>query len=297
SGSTTTGVAHADDSGGHIIKLRYTPLQHDVLAAEEPASPHHPIMASATDVGGMPVACCGLHSQVPLVAAAIKAADPTLRICYVMTDQAALPLALSKVMDASVSAGLIDATVTCGQAFGGGVESVNLYSALLAARHVCSADIAIVGIGPGVVGTATPFGHGGVAQGEAINAVAVLKGRPVAVLRLSFADKRERHRGVSHHTLTALSAVALARAVVPVPALPEDESARVEDALVRAGVWDRHVRYDARGSAEVPMHGVEVRSMGRGIEDDPTFFLAAFAAGAACADFVIGKGVDATTFA
>jgi len=291
-GSTTTGVAHTDDSGGHIIKLRYTPLQHDVLVAEEPASPHHAIMASAVDVGGMPVACCGLHSQVPLVAAAIKSADPELRICYVMTDQAALPMALSKVLEASVSAGLIDTTVTCGQAFGGAIESVNLHSGLLVAKHVCEADIAIVGIGPGVVGTATPFGHGGVAQGEAINAVATLKGRPVAVLRLSFADERKRHRGVSHHTLTALSAIALASAVVPIPVLGGDESPLVEEALASAGVWNRHVRYDASASTVAPMRGVEVRSMGRGIEDDPAFFSAAFAAGAACADLLIGKGVD-----
>ncbi len=187
------------------MKVRYTPLQVDVLSVEEQGSPHHAVMKEARTLSGMPVACCGLHSHVPLVAAAVKEADPNLKVAYCMTDFASLPLALSDMVRAARGAGLIDETISCGQAFGGGLEAVNLHSGLLAARHVVRADVAIVAIGPGVVGTATPFGHGGIAQGEAINAVASLGGMPVAVLRISFADERPRHQGVSHHTLTALS--------------------------------------------------------------------------------------------
>ena len=61
----------------------------------------------------------------------------------------------------------------------------------------------------------TPFDGG-----EAVNAAATLGGRPVAALRVSQADPRERHRGVSHHSLTAYGRVALAPADVVVPALP-----------------------------------------------------------------------------
>ncbi len=284
-------VALDQPSGGHIMKLRYTPLQVDVRSVEEQGSDSHDVMSRAVDVAGMPVACCGLHSQVPLVAAAIKHRNPSLKIAYVMTDSAALPLALSHVVRASVGAGLIDATISCGQAFGGMYEAVNLHSGLLAARHVAGADIAIVGIGPGVVGTATPFGHGGIAQGEAVNATSAVKGRPVAVLRVSFADARPRHRGVSHHTLTALSAVALAPAVVAVPSLAsaeyDEERAVVEGALEQASVWARHSRYDA--PAIVPdLRGVPVSSMGRGPADDPLFFAAAYAAGYACVSLLDG---------
>ncbi len=134
-----------------------------------------------------------------------------------MTDQAAFGLGLSDLMARSVEAGLVDATVSCGQSFGGRYEAVNLHSGLLAAKWVVGADVAVVAIGPGVVGTATPFGHGGVAQGEAINAASALGGTPVTCLRVSFADARERHRGVSHHTLTALSHIALAPSLVAVP--------------------------------------------------------------------------------
>lgn len=276
-----TGVALEAPAGGHVMKLRYTPLQTDVLAVESQESPHHEVMRNAVDVAGMPVVCCGLHSQVPLVAAAIKQADPALSVAYCMTDEAALLIALSDLVRASKSAGLIDRTITCGQAVGGDIEAVNLHSGLLAARHVVRADVAVVAIGPGVVGTATPFGHGGIAVGEAINAASVIGGVPVACLRVSFADERARHRGVSHHTIAALSTIALAPARVAIPALPEEFSDAIEAALEAGGVWRTHVRADSDAGRTPPpsLRGVEVRSMGRGLVEDPAFFAASFAAG------------------
>jgi hypothetical protein len=279
-----------DSSGGHIMKLRYSPLQCDVLAVESPESPHHSIMASASSLSGMPVVCCGLHSHVPLVAAAAKQADPSLKIAYCMTDSASLALALSDNVRACVHAGLLDATVSCGQAFGGQLEAVNVHSGLLAARHVVRADVAIVAIGPGVVGTTTPFGHGGVAQGEALNAAASLGGVPVAVLRMSFADTRERHRVVSHHSLTALSRIALAEAIVPVPLLPDDLAEQIEEVLDESGIASRHRCVSAAG-APPDMRGLRVSTMGRGPAEDPAFFSAAYAAGEAAARLAAGEAL------
>jgi hypothetical protein len=278
-GTAPDGVQLEAPSGGHIMKLRYTPLQRDVVCAEAQEGPRHADLERATDVGGMPVVCCGLHSQVPLVAAAIKAEAPDARVAYVMTDGAALPLALSELVPACVSSGLIDTTVTCGQAFGGAIESVTLHSGLIAARIVGEADVVVVAIGPGIVGTGTVFGHGGVAQGEAVNAVGAVGGRPVAVLRLSFADDRSRHRGVSHHTLSALGRVAFARASVAVPTLPPEQAGVLEGALADARVWDRHGRADVEARPLPDMRGVRVRTMGRSASDDPAFFAAAAAAG------------------
>lgn len=282
------GVVLDDPSGGHIMKLRYTPLQRDVLSVESQESPQHDVMKAAVSLSGMPVVCCGLHSQLPLVAAAIKQANPTLRVAYCMTDGAALALPFSDVVRASVQAGLLDITVSCGQAFGGDYEAVNLHSGLLAAQHVGGTDVAIVAIGPGVVGTATPLGHGGIAQGEALNAAFSLGGTPVAVLRVSFADERPRHRAVSHHTLAALTRISLGESIVAVPALPEELAVQVDDALEQAGVWVRHRRVDSSaGYRSVPdLRGIQVKTMGRTIEDDPAFFAAAFAAGEVAAGFV-----------
>ena len=284
---TIDGVSFDSSSGGHIMKLRYSPLQRDVIAVESPESPHHAAMAEATTLAGMPVVCCGLHSQVPLVAAAAKQLGPTLRIAYCMTDSASLALPLSDVVAASVMAGLLDATISCGQSFGGQLEAVNLHSGLLAARHAVDADLAIVAIGPGVVGTATPFGHGGVAQGEAINAAAVLGGIPVAVLRLSFADTRDRHRVVSHHSLASLSQVALAQAIVAVPRLDGELAEQVDAALESAGVWARHRRALAQVGGSPDMRGVDVTTMGRAEADDPAFFAAAYAAGEVAAGIAL----------
>jgi hypothetical protein len=280
------GLALDDPSGGHIMKLRYTPLQRDVLCAEAPESPHHDVLAEALDVGGMPVVCCGLLSQVPLVAAAVREARPWARVAYCMTDQAALPLALSDLVASCREAGLLDTTVTCGQAFGGEIEAVTLHSGLLAARHVARADVAIVGIGPGIVGSASPFGHGGVAQGEAINAAASVGARPVAVMRVSSTDERERHRGVSHHTLTALGRVALAPAAVAVPHLEGAFAALVERQAEEAGLWARHTRADVAEEPLPGLRGVEVRSMGRSPADDPEFFAAAAAGGRVAAEML-----------
>ncbi|MHB1136488.1 MAG: DUF3866 family protein [Coriobacteriia bacterium] len=277
------GVMLDDPAPGHIMKLRYTPLQRDVTTVEEPASPHHDVMVAARSLDGLPVVCCGLHSQVPIVAAAVRERAPHSRIAYVMTDESALPMALSRLVPRMLDAGLIDETITCGQAFGGGLEAVNLYSGLLAARHVVRADVAIVAIGPGIPGTSTPFGHSGVAQGQTINAASSLGGDPVAVLRLSFADERPRHVPVSHQTLTALGSVALASAVVPVPGLAPEAAMRVDGALDAAGIWARHTRIDVPGRTLPDTRGIDVRTMGRDFSADPAFFLAAAAAGTTAA--------------
>lgn len=282
------GVSFEDGVPGHIMKLRYTPLQRDVTAVEEPASGYHDVMAEARSIDGMPVVCCGLHSQLAVVAAAIKDRAPALRVTYVMTDEAALPLAVSRLVPRLTDAGLIDTTITCGQAFGGQTEAVNLYSALLAVRHVLHADVAIVAIGPGMPGTATPFGHSGIAQGQALNAAASLGGTPIAVLRVSFADERPRHVPVSHQTLTALREVALAPALVPVPALGEPYDAPITEALEQAGIWARHERREIAVGTPPDMRGVEARSMGRTIHEDPAFFFAAAAAGVLAAEVAVG---------
>ncbi|MGQ9523572.1 MAG: DUF3866 family protein [Armatimonadota bacterium] len=269
---------------GHIMKLRYTPLQHAVLACEEPDSPVHELLAETQSLKGMPVVAAQLHSQVAPAAVGIAdAADrvgvPRPRVAYVMTDSAALPLALSDSVRTMKEHGLLCGTVSCGQAFGGDLEAVNLYSGLAAARWALECDIAIVCQGPGNVGTGTVLGFSAIDQGIAVNAAAALDGRPVAVLRVSFADKRQRHRGVSHHTVTALCRVALAQADIAVP-LGLPRAVGVPEALALIGRKHRLCEVDPSGAldalrkAPVPMH-----SMGRGLDDDPWFFLSAVCAG------------------
>jgi len=265
---------------GHVVKARYTPLQVTVLAADEQGSPHHELLRDADDVGGMPVVIADLHSAVPAILAGLRSARPDARVVYVMSDGGALPLAFSRTVPSLRAAGWLAGTVTVGQAYGGDVEAVTVHSGLLAARHVLGADVAVVTQGPGNLGTGTRWGFSGVASGEAVNAAAVLGGRPVAALRVSEVDPRERHRGVSHHTLTALGRVAMAPADVVVPVLPGPFGQDVRDACRPLGARHRLVEVDtaglldALGAAPVPLS-----SMGRGLDDDPAYFLAAAAAG------------------
>ncbi len=111
-----------------------------------------------------------------------------MRVAYVMTDGGALPAWFSRTCAILREAGWLAGTITVGQAFGGDLEAVTLHSGLLAARHVLGADVAVVTQGPGNLGTGTRWGFSGVAAGEAVNAVAVLAGLPVAALRVSEAE-------------------------------------------------------------------------------------------------------------
>ncbi|HVG65021.1 MAG TPA: DUF3866 family protein [Actinomycetota bacterium] len=119
---------------GHVIKARYTPSQVRVLAVEEEDSPHRAAVAACTDLGGLPVVCAELHSMVPVVAAAARAVAGDLRVAYVMTDGGALPLAFSRLAAELRRGGLVAGAITAGQAFGGDLEAISLYSALAAAR-------------------------------------------------------------------------------------------------------------------------------------------------------------------
>ncbi|MEV4726409.1 DUF3866 family protein [Micromonospora humida] len=264
---------------GHLVKARYTPLQPIMLGVDEEASPHHALLAAVDDLDGLPVVTADLHSALPAILAGIHADSPGARVAYLLTDGGALPAWFSRTLD-----GLRDAlvgTVSVGQAFGGDLEAATLHTGLLAARHVLRADVAVVAQGPGNLGTGTRWGFSGVAVGEAVNAVAVLGGRPVGSLRISDADARPRHQGVSHHSLTAYGRVALAPAELVVPdGLPPELAARVDAAL--APLAGRHtlVRVDTDGlDAALRALPVRLSTMGRGLDADHAYFLAAAAAG------------------
>jgi hypothetical protein len=265
---------------GRVMKARYTPVQAAVPTVEEK---HRDTLERARGLDGMPVVCAPLHSMIAPVAAGAKASGEAT-VAYVMSDGAALPGALSNLVPRLREAGLLDGVVTCGQAFGGGdLEAVTLWSGLLAARHVLGAEVAVVADGPGNLGTDTTWGVSGLASGEALNAVEALGGRPVAALRISFADPRERHRVVSHHSLTILERIATARTNVAVPVLEHEPQRRaVWDALRGRGIEDRHHLVEVDGGPAIHALGdarVEVTSMGRSPAADPAFFLAAGAAG------------------
>jgi hypothetical protein len=265
---------------GHIVKSRYTPLQVMTGSADEQGSEYHESLRSADSLSGLPVVVADLHSALPAILAGLYRAAGSPRVAYVMTDGGALPAWFSRTVAGLREAGWLAATITTGQSFGGDLEAVTVHSGLLTARHAVGADVAIVAQGPGNLGTGTKWGYSGVAAGEAVNAAATLSGHPVASLRVSFADPRERHQGVSHHSLTAYGQVALARADVVIPALPDSQATRVASDVAVLASRHNLVTVPVDGLAEaLRACPVPLSTMGRSLEQDLAYFLAAAAAG------------------
>jgi hypothetical protein len=264
---------------GHLVKARYTPLQVTVQGVDEQETAHHRAIADAEDLAGMPVVVADLHSALPAALIGVLATDPDLRVAYVMTDGGALVAGFSRTLSALAPS--LAGVVTVGQAFGGDLEAVTLHTGLLAAKHVLGADVAIVSQGPGNLGTGTPWGFSGVAAGEACNAVTVLGGQPVGALRISDADPRPRHRGVSHHSLTAFGRVALGGVTLIAPrGLGSELGSQVEEDLAGQPERNRVVWMDVDGLEEaLGLSPVPLSTMGRGWPEERAYFLAAAAAG------------------
>ena len=237
----TRGLDLEPEHGAHVMKLPYTPLQFASLHGEEGAG-----LPSGLD--GCPVVACTLHSQVAPVCAALNG----LRAAYVQVPGGALPVDLSDAVRALRAKGLVELTIGVGACFGGDIDCVNVYSALSLAR-ARGAEAVVCAIGPGIVGTGTSVGHGGMAAVEVLDAAAAMGGSPVLAVRTSETDLRERHRGVSHHAEEVLRLCA------------------TEVGVAGEGV-------DASGWREA-CRDLPLSYMGRGPDDDPSFFAAAYAAG------------------
>ena len=260
------GLAGDGVEGAHVMKLNYTSLQHAIHPVEERGGD----LDAAT---GKPVAVIALHAQLPCVAWA--AAREGARIGYVQTWGGALPGSLSHTVAELRRRELLAGHVTAGAAFGAEADAVSVAGALHAALTGLGWDAAIAGPGPGIVGSETALGHGGLAALETAHAALSLGCRAVLVPRMSSGDPRPRHQGLSHHTHTVLRLL-----LRPVEvALPEGEAVELPGTHSgRLGAADLD---GYRGS------GLPARTMGRGIDEDELFFRAALAGGA-----VLGEEVD-----
>jgi len=251
----TRGLGLEPAPDAHVMTLPYTPVQAAVRFVEEDGP-----LAQTLD--GMPVVCCSLHSQVVPAAAGV---GEGVRVVYVQLGGGALPVALSDSVRALKERGLVEIAIAAGASVGGDAQAVGVASALAWAAAQ-GFEIAICSIGPGIVGTGSPLGHGGLAAADAANAASALGGSPVLAVRVSEQDARERHRGVSHHTRAVLE-LAIGRREVAWPAGLE------------APDWlEQRAEVDVSGWREA-CAGLPLEHMGRGRDDDPWFFASAFAAG------------------
>jgi hypothetical protein len=261
----TRGLDLAGEPGAHVMKMPYTPLQVATVHAEEDAP-----LAESLD--GMPVVCCSLHSQLAPVCAGLGAG---VGVAYLQLGGGALPVSLSDTVRVLKERGLIGVSVAVGPCVDGDVACVSVASALAWAAHE-GFGVVICSIGPGIVGTGSSLGHGGLAAAEAANAASALGGRPILAVRASEADARARHRGVSHHTREAL-ALSLGEVVCAWPrggwTAPE---------------WLKPLEVVQVPDLEEACVGFPLSHMGRGIRDDRLFFATAFAAGRLARSWISG---------
>jgi len=291
----------AQEVEGHMVKARYTPMQTMVDAIDDPAGDHYDTIREADGIEGMPVVVADLHSSLPAIIAGIRAQRRSARIAYIHTDAAALPAAYSRSAARLRETDLLASVISAGQSFGGDLEAVTIHSALLGAKHVVGADVAIVIQGPGNLGTGTGWGFSGVQGAEALHAAAVLGGQGVATLRVSGADERERHRGLSHHSSTMYGRALLTE--VQLPVLPRTDSRyntfhesvrkQVKSTIMKPakkrGVLHQLVEVDAKGLRdaleEMP---VRMTTMGRTLAEDQAPFQYAALAGRCAAQLIPG---------
>ena len=278
------GLAAGGADGEHVMKLSYTSLQHPVEPIEVPYG-EEGAGAGVEVARRIPVLVLSLHGQLPPAAWAAAAAAPGLKLGYVQSAGGALPGGLSRDVTELRDRGLLCAHLTAGPAYGGEGEAIGVIGALHAGALSLGWDAAVVGPGPGVLGSATHYGHGGMAALDSAHAALSLGLETLVAPRLSSGDPRPRHRGLSHHSEAVLRHL-LAPVRVPVPEVAEEEWPTGEragetplDALHQAcgdrhDVWVREVALD-----EYAASGLPTTTMGRELGADRLFFAAALAAG------------------
>lgn len=264
--------------GGHGMKIRYTPYQVKVSFAEEDLVQWKNAFNSPLELKGRLICFGELHSMIPPLCSYFRYYSHTdVRIGYIMTDHAALPLSFSNNIAYLRKNKILDTVVTIGNAFGGDLECVNIYSALQAASRVEKCSIILVSMGPGITGTGTRYGFSGLELGLYLDLAYRQGGQCCFIPRISFADSRYRHFGISHHSLTILKDIIQSPVHITLPFLGKTKTSYLLNQLRRIGLLDKYNLSIADGSGikeAMENYGISVTSMGRGVEEDPAYFYA-----------------------
>jgi hypothetical protein len=290
----TRGLSAEDVPGAHVMKLNYTSLQHAVEPVED-GDLRLPLEK--------PVAVLALHGQLAAVAWAFAQASPGCRLGFVQTPGGALPGGHSRIVRTLRERNLLAGHLTAGSTFGGEGEAVTTAGALHHGLRTLGWDAALCGPGPGIVGSSSLLGHGGMHTLDSAHIALALGARALVVARMSSADPRPRHRGISHHTLTVLDLL-LEPVTVALPAGIRSPFG----ADLRAGLGSifgasdrarpqleldvdrpaRLARHDWwRAPVNMPAYlasGLPAETMGRVLIEDPLFFAAALAGGTVLSD-------------
>jgi hypothetical protein len=263
------------ESDAHVMKLNYTSLQHPV----EPVEGEKPLDSNGNSTQrSLTVAVLPLHGHLAPAAWAAAQAQPGARVGYVQTGGGALPGSLCRDVADLRGRGLLCGHITAAPAYGGEHEALSTVGALDGVATALGWDAILVGPGPGIIGSDTEFGHGGMAALDSAHAALSLRLPTILSPRLSSSDPRERHRGLSHHTATVLELL-LAPVTVAVPEVGEDGAAELASRIETASGGRHHLKFASVDLDAYAASGLPATTMGRSIAADPLFFAAPLAVG------------------
>lgn len=270
----TRGLDAEGVAGAEAMKLNYSPVQHAVSPVEERVGFLEIELPVAVRVGVL-----SLHGQLAAAVFALRDASQNSKIAYIQTAGGALPGTLSDTVAELLERGLLNQHLTVSPCFGGRTEALTLVGALQACDGILDCDVAIVGPGPGIQGSASTLGHGGIEALTSAHASLALGIRPLIVPRASSGDPRPRHRNLSHHTATVLR---LLIAPVDVALAKEDRDSDLAGqigAVCEGGLHRVVTASTDKALSAFRESGLPAVTMGRSLDEDPLFFRQAIAAG------------------
>ncbi|MGI6705495.1 MAG: DUF3866 family protein [Clostridia bacterium] len=257
------------------MKMKYSPLQVPCSLEEETAPNRHRIYNEFPCLRGIPVLVGELHSMVA-PAVAVLYHHGIKRVSYIMSDHGALPMAFSNTVRELKQKKLLNGTITIGNAFGGDFECVNIFSGLAAAVKTLKSQAIILTMGPGIYGTGTMLGFSGIEMGHYLDDIALLRGSPIYIPRLSFRDNRARHYGMSHHSITLLSKIIQQPCHIAFPLLQNKIQRRIlYQQILTHRIHRRHSLSFLNASETLNiLNSLELKpvSMGRTYQEDPVYF-------------------------
>ena len=264
------------DKDGHGMKMKYTPMQIKCLLTEECNNRYQKYFNEPVDLSKGLIYIGELHSMLPPLCAGLKYySKGRVKIAYIMTDHGALPLSFSKSVLTLKNKNLLNTTITTGNAFGGDYECVNIYTSIITAFEIAKCDVVIITMGPGILGTQTKYGFSGLELGLYVDMIAKLEGRCLYIPRIMFNDKRNRHLGISHHSITILSEIINNPVPIILPIMETKQMKYVYRQLMRNSLTKKHqVKFiDGKGITNaIKYYELFTTTMGRGIYEEPVFF-------------------------
>ena len=173
-------------AAAHVMKLNYTSLQHAV----------EPVEGDDLELPlGRPVAVLALHGQLAPVVWAFAAGAPGRRARLCPDGRRRSSGCAFAHRPTASRAGLLAGHLTAGASFGGEGEAITTAGAIDHGIRALGWDAVICGPGPGIVGSGSPLGHGGMVALDSAHSALALGCPTMLVARMSSGDQRARHRG------------------------------------------------------------------------------------------------------